>query len=48
MTSRSPYGQPAPLDAAAKALIAAVRAAPEGDVLWVKEGRRCGPPGTRR
>ena len=29
---------PAPLDAPAGALIAALRAAPEGDVLWSKEG----------
>lgn len=34
----TPYNQPAPLDPAAKALIAAVRAAPEGEVLWTKEG----------
>src|SRR5208282_4027066 len=29
---------PAPLDAPAGALIAALRAAPEGNVLWTKEG----------
>lgn len=32
------YNQPAPLDAPAVALIAALRAAPEGDALWTKEG----------
>jgi hypothetical protein len=32
------HNQPAPLDAPARALIAALRAAPEGDVLWTKEG----------
>jgi hypothetical protein len=32
------YNQPAPLDAPAVALITALRAAPEGHVLWVKEG----------
>ena len=34
----SVYNQPAPLDAAAVALITALRAAPEGDALWTKEG----------
>src|SRR5260370_778358 len=36
--SLNSYNQPAPLDAPAGALIAALRAAPEGDVLWTKEG----------
>jgi hypothetical protein len=36
--SPNSYNQPAPLDAPAEALIAALRAAPEGDVLWSKEG----------
>jgi hypothetical protein len=34
----SSYNQPAPLDAPAVALITALRAAPEGDALWSKEG----------
>ena len=38
MTPRNPYNRPAPLDAPAKGLIAAVRAAPAGDSLWVKPG----------
>jgi hypothetical protein len=37
-SSLNSYNQPAPLDAPAEALIAALRAAPEGDVLWSKEG----------
>jgi hypothetical protein len=36
--SLNSYNQAAPLDAPAEALIAALRAAPEGDVLWTKEG----------
>ena len=34
----NPYNRPAPLDAPAGALIVALRAAPEGDVLWTQEG----------
>lgn len=36
--SLNSYNRPAPLDAPAGALIVALRAAPEGHVLWVKEG----------
>ena len=36
--SLNSHNRPAPLDAPAGALIVALRAAPEGDVLWSKEG----------
>ena len=36
--SLNSYNRPAPLDAPAGALIVALRAAPEGHVLWVNEG----------